>query len=69
MKKSIFKSKTLWVNLLLCLATVLPDFFNLESIKIPKDVAAFVILIVNVVLRFMTKDALTVKRQNTETNA
>lgn len=52
--KKFWQSKTLWINLLMALALILPEFFNLEILKISKELSAFIIFIVNVVLRFIT---------------
>jgi len=57
MKKSILKSKTFWINLLMALALILPEFLDLEFLKVSKEISAFIIFIVNVVLRLMTTGA------------
>lgn len=66
MKKSIFKSKTFWINVLMMLAVVLPDLFNLEAVKVSPEISAFVILVVNVILRFMTTGSVGLKGDKKE---
>jgi len=54
MKKSIFKSKTLWINVLMALAIIIPEAANLESLKIDREIAALAVLVINTILRFAT---------------
>lgn len=58
MRKSFLKSKTFWINLLMMLALILPEAFDLEILKVSKEISAFIIFIVNVVLRFITTGAI-----------
>ena len=54
--KSIFKSKTFWVNVLMAAAVIVPELLAIESLKIPADVSAVIVLTVNTVLRIVTKE-------------
>ncbi len=54
--KSIFKSKTFWVNVLMAAAVIVPEFLAIESLKVPADIAAVIVLTVNTVLRLVTKE-------------
>ena len=54
--KSIFKSKTFWVNVLMAAAVIIPELLAIESLKIPADVSAVIVLTVNTVLRIVTKE-------------
>lgn len=48
------------------LAVVLPDLFNLEAVKVSPEISAFVILVVNVILRFMTTGSVGLKGDKKE---
>ena len=54
--KSIFKSKTFWVNVLMAAAVIIPELLAIESLKIPADISAVIVLTVNTVLRLVTKE-------------
>ena len=60
-KKSIFKSKTFWVNILMAAAVILPEVANMESFKVNPEITALVILVVNVILRAITTDGVALK--------
>jgi len=50
--KSVFKSKTLWINLILALVA----FFPSVAEKLTPEVVMQAVAVVNMVLRFFTKD-------------
>lgn len=52
--KKPWQSKTLWVNLLLAVAAFIPAVSSV--VKESPDMAGLVITMVNVILRFVTKD-------------
>ena len=54
--KSIFKSKTFWINLLMAAAVIVPELASIEALKIPIEAAASIVGIVNVILRYLTKE-------------
>jgi len=54
--KSIFKSKTFWINLLMAAVVIVPELANIESLQIPKEAAASVVVVVNTILRLITKE-------------
>jgi hypothetical protein len=64
--KSIFKSKTVWVNVLMALAIILPEAMNIESMKFAKEYIAIGVLVVNISLRFITTGSVSVLKNKTE---
>lgn len=58
--KSIFKSKTFWINLLMAAAVIVPELANIEALKIPPATTASIVSVVNIVLRLITKEAVEV---------
>ena len=47
-----YKSKTLWVNLLMLILDVINGTFG--AIDIPADVKVYIVMTVNIILRFLT---------------
>ena len=58
--KSIFKSKTFWINLLMAAAVIAPELASIEALKIPVTTSASIVSMVNIVLRLITKEAVKV---------
>ncbi len=54
--KSWYRSKTLWVNALLVALDVLNGVYG--AVDVPPQVKLYVVLAVNVALRFLTEKAL-----------
>lgn len=54
--KSIFRSKTFWINLLMAAVVIVPELANIESLQIPKEASASVVVVVNTILRLITKE-------------
>ena len=54
--KEWYKSRTLWVNFLGLVAFILLHYF---LIRIPPELVAFVLIILNIILRFKTEAKLT----------
>lgn len=50
--KSIFKSKTFWVNVLLAVYAV---FMNDKALNLNEEQQAVVMMVINIFLRFKTK--------------
>lgn len=61
--KSIYKSKTLWTNLLLALPAIIDLCAQDNVFNIPQTYYAIAVLLVNVYLRSITKDPVTVRRK------
>ena len=59
--KSIFKSKTIWINILMSASMILPSIANLPSLQVAPEIMGLVLVVVNTVLRLVTKDSLKVK--------
>lgn len=59
--KSIFKSKTIWINILMSASMILPSIANLPSLQVSPEIMGLVLVVVNTVLRLVTKDSLKVK--------
>ena len=62
MKKSIFKSKTAWVNLLMAISIILPELVDL-GFHIPAKWMGLTVLVVNLILRFMTTEGVALTDQ------
>jgi len=60
--KSPLKSKTVWINILMAVVVLVPELANIEALKIPQETSVAIVGIVNILLRFVTKDALTLKK-------
>ena len=58
--KSIFKSKTLWVNVLLLIVAVGPELANLPDLQLSKEWIALIVLVANTALRLMTNSPATI---------
>ncbi len=54
--KSWYRSKTLWANALLLVLDILNGVYG--AIEIPSQAKIYIVLVVNVVLRFLTDRAL-----------
>ncbi|KKP64361.1 MAG: hypothetical protein UR61_C0047G0003 [candidate division WS6 bacterium GW2011_GWE1_34_7] len=52
-KKSILKSKTFWVNVLMAILVFLPELVNI-GFTLDAKIVALIMLIVNIILRFIT---------------
>lgn len=59
--KSIFKSKTIWINVLMSASMILPSIANLPSLQVAPEIMGLVLVVVNTVLRLVTKDSLKIK--------
>ena len=58
--KSIFASKTLWVNILLFVVAVAPGLMDMPQLQLFKEWLGIIVLGANTVLRLMTSSAATV---------
>ena len=58
MKKSPWKSKTLWFNVIAAVLITVNSVFT-DNQLIPTEVAGFVTVAVNFILRFLTKTSVT----------
>ena len=58
--KSILKSKTLWVNILLLVVAIVPELANWPSLQLSKELIALIVLVANTVLRLMTDSPATI---------
>lgn len=56
--KSILKSKTFWINLLMALAVIIPELVDL-GFNIPAKWSGLAIVVVNLILRLLTTQAIT----------
>lgn len=56
--KSILKSKTFWINLLMALAVIIPELVDL-GFNIPAKWSGLAIVVVNLILRLMTSQPIT----------
>jgi len=56
--KSILKSKTFWINLLMALAVIIPELVDL-GFNIPAKWSGLAIVVVNLILRLMTTQPIT----------
>jgi len=57
-KKAFWKSKTIWVNILIAISIILPELIDL-GFHIPVKWIALITLIANLILRIITKGGLT----------
>ena len=62
-QKVIYKSKTLWVNLLMALPAVIDMVSVDDPFGIPQSYYAVAVLIVNVVLRSYTKEPVVLRNK------
>ena len=53
--KSIFVSKTFWVNVLLLVIAVAPGLMDMPELQISKEWLGIIVLVANTVLRLITK--------------
>lgn len=53
MEKSIFKSKTFWINLLMALVVIIPELVDL-GFNIPAKWSGLAIIVINIILRLIT---------------
>lgn len=58
--KSIFRSKTLWVNISLLIVAIVPELINMPSLQLPKEWLAMIVLVANTALRLMTNSPATI---------
>ena len=61
--KSLFQTKTFWVNLLIAVPTLLDlvgDLGIFQAMNAPVEIIALILAIVNVILRVVTKEPVTV---------
>jgi len=66
--KSIFSSKTFWINLLMALAVIIPELVDL-GFNIPAKWSGLAIVVVNLILRLMTTTAITpIKKKKVKIN-
>jgi len=52
--KSIFKSKTFWINLLMAMAVILPALADIPELQFSAQAIASVMVVVNILLRLVT---------------
>ena len=60
MKKSIFTSKTFWINLIMATLIILPEMIDL-GFNIPLKWSGLITVILNVILRFWTTQPVSIK--------
>jgi hypothetical protein len=56
--KPIYFSKTFWVNLIMAMSVMIPEQY--KPMAMSPEVHAFIFLIVNTVLRLISKDKVTI---------
>jgi len=61
--KSIFASKTFWVNILLAAIAIVPEVANLPNLQISKEWLAFIVVVANIILRMVTQSKATLTGQ------
>lgn len=52
--KSILKSKTLWVNVLLLIVAVAPGLMDMPELQLSKEWLGIIVLVANTILRLVT---------------
>ena len=58
--KPIYKSKTLWINILLLIIAIGPELAGLPNLQLSKEWIAILVLIANTVLRLITEGPATI---------
>lgn len=57
--KSILRSKTFWVNLILAIVGIVPEVANLP-LRISPEWLGFIVVVANVILRLISQDKVTI---------
>lgn len=60
--KHILKSKTFWINLLMAIAVIIPELVDL-GFNIPAKWSGLAIVVVNLILRLLTNQPVTLKKK------
>ena len=58
--KSIFVSKTFWVNVLLLIVAVAPGLMDMPELQLSKEWLGIIVLVANTILRLVTKTPATI---------
>lgn len=53
--KSIFISKTFWVNILLLVIAVVPGLMDMPELQLSKEWLGIIVLVANTIMRLITK--------------
>ena len=56
--KKFWKSKTIWINVLMSASMIIPALINLPNLQVSPEIMGLVLVVVNTVLRLVTKEAI-----------